>query len=52
MKNKYSLQKVGNFHEVFDDTNKITVYVSTDKAKCVKIITQLRDGTITVGDLK
>ena len=52
MKNKYSLQTVGNFHEVFDDTNKITVYASTDKSKCVKIITQLRNNLITVEELK
>ena len=52
MKNKYSLQAVGGFHEVFDETNKVTVYVSTDKAKCVSIITKLRNNSITVGDLK
>ena len=52
MKNKYTLQTVGEFYEVFDETNKITVFANESKPLCEVTLLKLRQGKISVADLK
>jgi|TARA_A100001391_G_scaffold204241_2_gene199245 hypothetical protein len=52
MKNKYELSNVGGFWEVFNLSNKTTVYVSEDKAKCVKVLSDLQKGKLTEAELR
>lgn len=51
MKKIYNLSFVGGFWEVFNQTDKITVYVSESKEKAVDTMLKLRKGQVTEGEL-